>query len=314
MDANNLVSKSNALINASYRLSATEQRIILSVMSQVDPREKITDQDKYALRTSELAELAGIDRRKAWQQLVSSSRSLLSRQISFPLGKKTLTTSIVQSCIYDPEEQQIEVRFAHDILPYISDLRDCFTTYPLSAVGKFTSAYSYRFYELFKQTQNFGKRTIYVNDLREMLKMGDKYKQAKDFRVRVIEPSVADINEHSDIAVRLGNQVKKGRTIVGYEFLIKDKSKSKPKPKKKQPTSEAHAEFEKKQMQLPLEPSPRMAEAEKYLSSIKEVEKETVINAFLEENKQCKKMKRDTNAFKFSLYDYVYKNYISDSK
>ena len=47
-----------------------------------------------------------------------------------------------------------------------------------------------------------------------------------DFKIRVLEPSIKQINEHTDITVAY-EQHKKGRSITGFSFKFKQKPQAK---------------------------------------------------------------------------------------
>ena len=64
---------------------------------------------------------------------------------------------------------------------------------------------------------------IELSDFREKLGIdADEYVRMSDFKVRVLEPSIKQINEHTDILVTY-EQHKKGRTITGFSFKFKQK-------------------------------------------------------------------------------------------
>ncbi|KAE9623957.1 replication initiation protein, partial [Parasedimentitalea maritima] len=51
--------KANALVEASYRLSLYEQRIILACISQVRRDEPLTDQKLYTISAQQISEMTG---------------------------------------------------------------------------------------------------------------------------------------------------------------------------------------------------------------------------------------------------------------
>ena len=53
-----------------------------------------------------------------------------------------------------------------------------------------------------------------------------EYERMHHFKARVLEPSIKQINEHTDITVTY-EQHKKGRTISGFSFKLKQKQKAK---------------------------------------------------------------------------------------
>ncbi|MDK4565767.1 RepB family plasmid replication initiator protein, partial [Kingella kingae] len=61
---------------------------------------------------------------------------------------KELLTRFVQSIIFNPDENQVELRFAVEITPYLVNVYSKFMTYRLQYVAHLTSTYAIRIYEL----------------------------------------------------------------------------------------------------------------------------------------------------------------------
>ena len=123
-----------------------------------------------------------------------------------------------------------KVVFHEKIIPLLSDLRASFTQFLLSDVAEFNSIYSYRIYQLFMQYLNkvTGKGWVQIDfyDLRFMLMLLDKYPLTADFKKRVIDPAIKEINEKSPLKAKY-ELLKKGRkyTAVKFTFEIKEKNK-----------------------------------------------------------------------------------------
>ena len=84
------------------------------------------------------------------------------------------------------------------------------------------------------QYLSIGKRSIELAWLRKTLSIEGEYTVLADFKKRVIDLSVSQINTHSDIQVSY-TQRKTGRVITHLDFTILDKSKvsaKKPRVKK----------------------------------------------------------------------------------
>ena len=123
-----------------------------------------------------------------------------------------------------------KVVFHEKIIPLLSDLRASFTQFLLSDVAEFNSIYSYRIYQLFMQYLNkvTGKGWVQIDfyDLRFMLMLLDKYPLTADFKKRVIDPAIKEVNEKSPLKAKY-ELLKKGRkyTAVKFTFEIKEKNK-----------------------------------------------------------------------------------------
>lgn len=91
------------------------------------------------------------------------------------------------------------------------------------------SVYSVRLYELVVQWKTAKKTPLFeLEILRGQLGLGvNDYKQMNDFKKRVLELAVNEINEKTDLKVSY-EQEKKGRKIIGFKFkvLAKDKAKN----------------------------------------------------------------------------------------
>ena len=69
------------------------------------------------------------------------------------------------------------------------------------------------------QYKKFGERFFDLDRLRELLEMKNKYPNVKDFRRYVLDLSIKEINQHTDLQLTLEPQ-RTGRSITGFKFLI----------------------------------------------------------------------------------------------
>lgn len=239
-----LIVKSNHIIEASYRLSLAEQRVILSAISQVRRDRPVTDEVLYSVSAAEIAELCGTDPKTAYRDLQNAAERLQSRRVSLLLepdgaairSKRRRVTCWVQTVDYIDQEGRIEMRFGKDILPYLTGLQREFTKYALSDVAKMTSAYGIRLYELLMQWSS-GHREVPIEDFRRWLQLEDRYPSIKDFKRWVLDPAVEQINEHSPLTVKW-TQRKTGRKVshLAFDFAPKAPVKA---PKRKAKLSDA---------------------------------------------------------------------------
>lgn len=189
-----------------------------------------------------IAKLTGTTTHATYDELKKASLRLKRREVWItekPNGAGShdvvLVTNWVQSIRYIKQEGRIELRFARDMLPYLSQFVEQFTTYALTDIAKMTSANAIRLYELMMQWKSKGVRQVSLDDLRKWLLIEDKYPLMADLRRWVIEPSVQQINEFSPINVTWSPK-KTGRKVthLTFEFTEKSKSKKVSKPRAKQ--------------------------------------------------------------------------------
>jgi len=242
------VYKSNALIEASYRLTPAEQRIMLVCIAQVRRDQPITDEVLYDVTVANYAALVGTDSHSTYKELADAALRLKRREVWIterPNGKgsheETLVTGWVQSIRYRKNEGRVQLRFTKDMLPYLTQLTEQFTRYALSDVAKLTSSHAIRLYELLCQWKGVGQREVEIDWLRDAFQLGNKYPAIKDFKRRVIDPAVTQINEHSPLWVQW-DQRKTGRRVSHLVFTFGDKAPKKQKTtasEKRHPKTEA---------------------------------------------------------------------------
>lgn len=230
--------KANALVEASYRLSLYEQRIVLACIAQVRRDESLTDQQLYTVSAQQIAEMTGTKLGTAYQNLKAASERLFERRVTLhepPNGKsggKVRLTRWVQEVVYQEDQGTVSLRFSQPMVPYLSQLSAQFTRYALADVAKMTSAHAIRLYELLCQWRDAGKREVELTWFREALQLEDRYGNIRDLKRRVIEPAVEQINEHSPMWVKW-SQRKTGRRVSHLVFTFGEKASEKPqKPRK----------------------------------------------------------------------------------
>lgn len=226
---NGLVVKDNALINASYNLEVTEQRLILlAIINARETQQGITSDSKLEIHASDYANQFNVKKETAYEALKNAVNNLFERQFSFrettKKGVGIVRSRWVSRIKYIDDSAILEITFAPDVVPLITRLEQHFTSYQLKQVSQLTSKYAIRLYELLIAWREVGKvPQMELSEFREKLGIAaEEYKAMNHFKSRVLEPSIKQINEHTDITVSY-EQHKTGRTISGFSFRFKQK-------------------------------------------------------------------------------------------
>ena len=228
---NNLVVKDNALVSASYYLSLAEQRLIL--LGIVEARNNQSQDNEFIIHVNSYISAFGVDDSTAYLTIKEACKRLRGRYFTYQKlvndNLEQTESNWVQSVSYAINSSYVKIKFTDDVMPLITNLERHFTSYQLEQVKDLTSIYSIRLYELLISWKKTKKVELSLADLR--LKLGiepNEYKAMNNFKAKVLDLAVSQINEHTDITVKY-EQVKTGRTIVGFKFSFKEK----PKPKAK---------------------------------------------------------------------------------
>ena len=225
IESNHIV-KSNALIESMYKLSAVEQKLILSLFSKISSSDNVFN--NFEMSVDEFARFMGYDNKecKVNAMLKKKCEDLLGR--TFTVNKGTAQKPIwymfnwFHHIQYETGKGIITIQFHEDLAPYLLNLQSHYTKYRLGYVMNFKSEYSFRIYELMKEYERFGERTIPVDELKRYLYiLKDKYAKYSHFKERVIKPAIEEINKYSDININLTKEEKNGKKIVGLIFEIR---------------------------------------------------------------------------------------------
>lgn len=227
-----LVCKANALIEARYRLTTAEHRVLLSCIAQIRrDDENLSDEVLYSVSALEIAESAGVSRQAAYKDLKEAADRLFERYISIPYGPNGEAVTQrkfrwVQEIVYRANEGQVQLRFSKAILPYLNQLKRQFTTYNLRDVIKMTSSHAIRLYEIIVQWRQTGERTVEIEWLKQALQIEDKYSSIRDLKRYVIDIAVEQINERSPLRLEW-EQIKVGRRVTSIRFKFGPKESGK---------------------------------------------------------------------------------------
>lgn len=230
------VYKANAVVEASYDLSVAEHRLLLACFTQIG--REATDERLYRVYARDIAELADIPAPDAYRDAAVATERLYERSVEVfegPNGTappKKRKFRWIQEAVYAEGEGYVDVRLSTSILPYVNNLLEQYTVYHMQDVARMTSRYAIRVYELLVQWRRRGNREVDIQWLRRRLGTSDKYPNFKDFRRRVIEPAVQQVNARSPLHVEWKLH-KTGRRVTHITFTFSEKASKKPQKRVK---------------------------------------------------------------------------------
>lgn len=239
---NDRVIKSNTLVSASYHLNLSEIRLLdiaLAALSEYEEEEKYltTAPDFIEIRADEYAQLYGVTVEQAYTALREASEQLFSRYFryqvkadGYPSFTEERKARWVGEIGYRKGEGVVTLSFTKALVKLAGQFKTGgeFTRYHVEQKAPLTSIYAHRLYEMMMQWRK-SQQVPYVSyqELRTRFEIGSKeYERMSNFKSRVLEPALKQINDLTDIKVSY-IQEKKGRNIVGFTFKYKFKDKSK---------------------------------------------------------------------------------------
>ena len=231
--ANDLVVKSNRLNMAIQNLTLPELRIVqLAIVDARETGNGLSTDTPLRIDAMRYADAFDTTRQNAYILMKQSEETLFNRRFTyFDNEKKPIKSRWLQDVRYLDDEGAIELAFTLDVVKGITRLdgaEEFFTQYLLSQTSNLNSVYSVRLYELLIQWKTAGKTPVFELSLfRGQMGLKDgEYKAMNDFKKRVLDLAVNEINEKTDLTVSY-TQEKKGRLIHGFKFTVKQKEKTK---------------------------------------------------------------------------------------
>lgn len=231
-----LVSKSNALIEAEYTLNLVAQRVIvLAIIEARNQGDLIKAGGLLRIKATEYQQCFDCALPMAYESLRSACDNLYEADFSYwdkdEVGRDKFNKSrFVQKASYVKGGGYVEIMFGSEVIPLITRLSEKYTEYELSQIKDLNSVYALRLFELLMQWQSTGKTApVLISDLRNKLGVEEShYKQMCDFKKRVLDSAVKEINDNTNIKVKY-EQIKEGRKIIAFTFKFTVK-KSPKKP------------------------------------------------------------------------------------
>ncbi len=235
-----IIKKANDLIEARYKFDVWETRFFLSVLSQI--RREDSEFQTYRVWYKDVIKTFGFRNHNAYDLLRQAAASLMrkvftvnyeedgfTRQITYHIIRKTDVLHEGQENKVGAEKQEyIDVIVEHEMKPLLLQLQRNFTAYELRNVVKL-GVYPMRIYELLKQYESIGERTLGVDDMKKMFELEAEYSRFPNFNQRVIIPAVKEINRHTDIHVREIEKIKSGRGVTSLRFRFGAKTQEQTK-------------------------------------------------------------------------------------
>jgi plasmid replication initiation protein len=221
------VTKSNNLIDASYKLNVQAQKLVLACLAKVNPMPDAEPTKRVTITAAEFSELMGIDIKNAHRELYKAADALFKASVLLYEGDDEREIYWVQERVKRIKgEGQITLIWSDSILKYICQLKSRFTSYKLRSIAQLQSAHSIRIYELMMKFNATGERVIYLDDFKSALGISDKYPLFKVLNRDVIKPAIEELNQRSDLIIKF-DTIKKGRNVVALVFEFKQNSQLK---------------------------------------------------------------------------------------
>ena len=238
-----LVVKSNELVEARYMFDVWETRFFHSLIASITHKDE--DDKVYRLWFKDIKKNFQLKSNQSYSYLREAAISMASKSVyigwmndKHRRGRMHRIIRFVdflekgQKGEGVKQQEYVDVSIDKDIKPYLLDIKKNFdpkltryTSYDLRNIIKL-KPYATRIYELLKQFEYKGFRTIVIEDLKEMFEIKDEYPRFSNFYQKVIVTSIDAINKNTDLRIPKDKieKIKRGRRVYALRFMIMSKS------------------------------------------------------------------------------------------
>ena len=267
LDQNASLKQANSLVEAKYRLTTYEQRMIIAICSQLKNE---TDLPKIHVRIDNLADFCKFPASKKLDMVRSTARKLRSRTLEFlkPDGKWYITGWINSADLL--EDGTIEFVIDEKLKPHLLQLKSAYLLTPAAPLMEFKCDYTARLYFLMKKMLKVHTFEYKLDFIRERFQLSKSYDIFFNLKSKVIEPALAEINAKSDISVR-HEYIKSGRTYTKIKFTVTLKAPKALSAPASETVTEEKQVLETRQTQLfeePKTPEPQNEEELEHLGRL----------------------------------------------
>mgnify|MGYP003544190659 FL=1 len=212
-----------------YRSMSLDEKRLFIMATPLARTTKISSNDPVFISSSEFSKECGIDLSTAYTALELASERLFTRFFGYTNAEgDRVKMRWLNKVIYKAGQGGSELYFTDEVLLLLRefDALNPYTKYKKEVVLRLKKDYSLDFYHLAKKHQTMGGFQISLDELFEQLGLPESYQDLSNLKKRVIKPSLDEITTNTDIDLTYEN-VKRGRSVVGFKFTVREK----PKPK-----------------------------------------------------------------------------------
>jgi plasmid replication initiation protein len=169
----------------------------------------------YVIHANEIEQQTG----RAWnyRQFRKATEQMGSRMFEVYAEKSYTQFWLFQQVHYVLGEGRIEIMFTQKSIALLKELKNNFTTFELQSALRMTSKYAKRIYQLCSQWKDIGQsKKFLITEFKRNLglidaKGNEEYSAVFNFKARVLDVAMRQINEHSDLRISYEMEGEYGR-------------------------------------------------------------------------------------------------------
>ena len=217
------ISSMKTLLMSNYDMSLYERRVLLKILEKLPAHMPEQGFVEIELTIEEIIRSAHLKGGSVYTELQKATEDLIRHVCRLKQTDGFLQVGLLSSAKYIKGESRVLVRFDPVMYGYFAGVRSDFTPEHLGELMSFQSYYSQCFYELFlRQAADRDYLYVPLTQLRELLRVEDKYERYADFRKRILEQAQADLAAYGNAAFIFKPQKQPGSgKVTGIHFYLR---------------------------------------------------------------------------------------------
>ncbi|MCE3047809.1 replication initiation protein [Helicobacter kayseriensis] len=196
---------------AKTKMSANELKVFYQVSTLIDK-----DDDKFMKYTISVKDFVGSlgFSQTNIKDTKDICRTLAKQCFEIQEGDIWRVYPIFAGFEFDTKAQMIGFEFNDKMRPYLLNLKQFTKIENVEYIKQFESKYAIRIYALLKDYRKMAYRDFDMEDLHKILQLPKSYLDYGQFKKRVLDPAIVEINEKSDLFISKIEEIKKQRKKV----------------------------------------------------------------------------------------------------
>ena len=223
-----LLMQSKQLVHTSYEVTAIQNRIFYYCL--LTAQKEKNGELSCEVKLDEIRKLIPNKNQRTLANIKKTIQILKQTSLEFEKNENGDTIecdyNLIAGSEYNVNKEIFKIKLSERLYRHLID----YTVYaPLSLeiLTKFKSFYSQRLYELLRlwsRTDKVIVKRFKVNQIRFILGVENKYPEYKNFKQRVLNQAIKEINQFGNMSVEI-EEIKSGRKVDEIQFTILDHEK-----------------------------------------------------------------------------------------
>ena len=224
----------NTLIEATHKLNKSELLVFKKIISMIDTKYRdnqlqISKRDLINFLFPKLKNKQNNIDSFYYKETKKYCKKLMETTLDFYKDGKHGEFVSYAICIklkWPYNDNYVTIIFSDLIMPYLFDLKKCFTQYPIGIIQQLKSKHSIRIYEYCRMNLHSQKEeytwSVPLEDLKRILDLENQYPRFNSFSQRILQKCIPEINEKTNIHVEYEPVMQFG-SVVELIFTVKEK-------------------------------------------------------------------------------------------